>query len=146
MAQAQRSIVIDVAAEKLYDVIADFAKYVEFLPELKKIDVKAQGAITLVTYTADIKAKLITYTLEHSGTRPGRLEWKFVKGEMMKDNRGSWTLKSLGPDKTEAVYDIELKLGALVPGFIEKALADQSLPELLANFKKRAEKLHPKSA
>jgi len=28
-----------------------------------------------------------------------------------------------------------------VPGFIEKALAEQSLPGLLANFKARAEKL-----
>ena len=49
-------------------------------------------------------------------------------------------------EKVEATYNIDLKLSAFVPGFIEKALAEQSLPALLDNFKKRAEKLYPKSA
>ena len=143
MAKAQRSIVIDVAAEKLFEVIADFGKYAEFLPEVKKTELKAEGAATLVTYTVDIKATKISYTLRHTGTKPGKLEWHFVKGDMMKGNDGSWTLKPLEGGRTEATYDIDLKLGALVPGFIEKALAEQSLPALLDNFKKRAEKLHP---
>jgi coenzyme Q-binding protein COQ10 len=147
MAQAQRSIVIDVPADKLYEVIADFARYAEFLPEVKKTEVKPDGAAaTLVTYTIDIKATKITYTLKHTGQKPTRLDWTFVKGDMMKDNRGHWALRDLGNAKTEATYTIELKLGALVPGFIEKALAEQSLPALLDNFKKRAEKLHPAGA
>jgi coenzyme Q-binding protein COQ10 len=146
MAKAQRSIVIDVAADKLYDVIADFAKYPEFLPEVKSTEVKPEGAATVVTYTIDIKATKIKYALRHTGTRPNSLQWSFVKGEMMKDNAGSWALKELPGGKVEATYTIDLKLGALVPGFIEKALAEQSLPALLDNFKKRAEKLHPKVA
>ena len=146
MAKAQRSIVIDVPAEKLFDVISDFGKYAEFLPEVKKTELKTEGAVTLVTYTIDIKATKITYTLKHTGTRPAKLEWHLVKGDMMKGNDGSWALKTLHDGKTEATYDIDLKLGALVPGFIEKALAEQGLPDLLANFKKRAEKLHPKGA
>ena len=48
------------------------------------------------------------------------------------------------PGTTDATYTIDLKLSSLVPGFIEKALAEQSLPGLLANFKARAEKLHGK--
>ena len=146
MAKAQRSIVIDVAADKLFDVINDFGKYAEFLPEVKKTEVKPEGAVTVVTYTIDIKATKIAYTLKHTGQKPTRLEWHFVKGDMMKANDGSWTLKVLSAHQTEATYDIDLKLGALVPGFIEKALAEQGLPDLLSNFKKRAEKLHPKGA
>jgi coenzyme Q-binding protein COQ10 len=147
MAQAQRSIVIDVPVEKVFDVISDFAKYAEFLPEVKKTEVKSEGDAQLVTYTIDIKATKISYTLRHTSVKPGKLLWVFVKGDLMKSNDGSWTLKSLdGGARTEATYTIELKLGALVPGFIEKALAEQSLPALLDNFKKRAEKLHPKTA
>ena len=145
MAKAQRSILIDVPADKLYEVIADFGKYAEFLPEVKKTEVKSEGAAQIVTYTIDIKATKIAYTLKHTGTKPDNLHWTLIKGDMMKVNDGTWTLKSLPDGRTEATYEIELKLGALVPSFIEKALAEQGLPALLENFKKRAEGLHPKA-
>jgi coenzyme Q-binding protein COQ10 len=142
MAQASKSIVINVPPDKLFDVITDYAKYPEFLPEVKKVTVDSgQGLVKDVTYTVDIKAKTINYTLRHGGERPKKVTWTMTKGEMMKGNDGSWSLKEV-PGGTEATYSIDLKLSSLVPGFIEKALAEQSLPSLLANFKARAEKLH----
>lgn len=148
MAQASRSVTVNVAPEKLFDIIADYEKYPEFLPEVKKVKVEGgQGAIKEVTYTVDIKAKVINYTLKHTAERPNKLAWTMIKGEMMKGNDGTWVLKAgAQPDTTEATYTIDLRLSALVPGFIEKALAEQSLPALLTNFKNRAEKLHPKNA
>jgi ribosome-associated toxin RatA of RatAB toxin-antitoxin module len=144
MAQASRSVTVNVPQEKFFDVISDYEKYPEFLPEVKKVKVDGgQGSIKEVTYTVDIKAKVINYTLKHTAERPGKLSWTMVKGEMMKGNDGSWVLKpGAQPGTTDATYTIDLKLSSLVPGFIEKALAEQSLPGLLANFKARAEKLH----
>lgn len=144
MAQANRSIVINVAPEELFDVIVDYEKYPEFLPEVKKTRVEAgQGAIKEVTYNVDIKAKVITYTLRLTAEKPWKVTWTMIKGEMMKGNDGSWALKpGPQPGTTEATYTIDLKLSSLVPGFIERALAEQSLPGLLQNFKARAEKLH----
>ena len=95
-----------------------------------------------MTYQVDIKAKVITYTLKHTAERPTKLSWTMVRGEMMKGNDGTWMLKpGAQPGTTDVTYTIDLKLSSLVPGFIEKALAEQSLPGLLANFKARAEKL-----
>jgi ribosome-associated toxin RatA of RatAB toxin-antitoxin module len=144
MAQATRSVTVNVPPEKLFEVITDYEKYPEFLPEVKTVQVNAgQGAIKEVTYKVDIKAKVITYTLKHTAERPAKVAWTMIKGEMMKGNDGAWTLKpGAQPNTTEATYTIDLKLSSLVPGFIEKALAEQSLPGLLANFKARAEKLH----
>jgi coenzyme Q-binding protein COQ10 len=144
MAQASKSVTINVPPDKFFDVVADYEKYPEFLPEVKKVKVQAgQGDAKEVTYTVDIKAKVINYTLKHTAERPNVLRWSMIKGEMMKGNDGSWTLKpGAKPDTTDATYNIDLRLSALVPGFIEKALAEQSLPSLLANFKARAEKLH----
>src|SRR5882672_10504327 len=120
MAQASRSVTVNVPPDKLFDVITDYEKYPEFLPEVKKVKLEGgQGAIKEVTYQVDIKAKVITYTLKHTAERPTKL-----------------------PGTTDATYTIDLKLSSLVPGFIEKALAEQSLPGLLANFKARAEKLN----
>jgi ribosome-associated toxin RatA of RatAB toxin-antitoxin module len=144
VAHAQKSIVINVTREQFFDVIVDYPRYVEFLPEVKKIVVNGTAPDALVTYTIDIKAKTINYTVQMKTQRPASLAWNMTTGEMMKENRGSWTLKEV-PGGTEATYDIDLKLGALVPGFIEKALAEQSLPGMLNNFKARAEKLYPKA-
>ncbi|MBS2022974.1 MAG: SRPBCC family protein [Deltaproteobacteria bacterium] len=144
MAQATKSIVINVTPEQLFDIINDFAKYPEFLPEVKKTAVADAGGAKDVTYTIEIMGKAVSYTLKHAGEKPNKATWTFVKGEMMKNNVGSWALKAV-PGGTEATYTIDLKLGTFVPGFVEKALAETSLPALLDNFKKRAEKLHPKA-
>ena len=148
MAQASKTVTVNVSPEKLFDVISDYEKYPEFLPEVKKVKVEGgQGSIKEVTYTVDIKAKVISYTLKHTAERPAKVSWTMVKGEMMKGNDGAWTLKAgAQPGTTDATYTIDLKLSSLVPGFIERALAEQQLPGLLANFKARAEKLHSAKA
>ena len=144
MATASRTVTVNVPPDEFFDVIVDYEKYPDFLPEVKKVKVEAgQGSIKEVTYTVDIKAKVITYTLRHSAERPVRLAWTMIKGEMMKGNDGTWSLKpGVEPGTTEATYTIDLKLSSLVPAFVEKALAENQLPGMLGNFKARAEKLH----
>jgi len=146
MAKAERSIVIKAPPEKVFAVITDYEKYPEFLPEVKKAKVEfGSGNVKEVTYTVDIKAKVITYTLKHTARPPDELAWTMVRGEMMKGNDGAWILKAV-PEGTEATYQIDLKLGALVPSMVERLLAEQSLPGLLANFKKRIESQNPGKA
>ncbi len=146
MAKAERSIVIHASPEKVFAVITDYEKYPEFLPEVKKAKVEfGSGNVKEVTYTVDIKAKVITYTLKHTARPPDELAWTMVRGEMMKGNDGAWILKAV-PEGTEATYKIDLKLGALVPSMVERLLAEQSLPGLLANFKKRIESQNPGKA
>jgi coenzyme Q-binding protein COQ10 len=141
MAQATRSIVVNVPPEKFFQVVADFAKYPQFLPDVKGIKVGAKvGNATEVTYEIEVIKKL-TYTLKHLEEPPNKLTWSFVKGDMMKDNKGSWLIEKEGEGKTRATYTIELKLGALVPSSVEKALAEARLPQMLDQFKKRAESL-----
>ena len=146
MAQASRSVTVNVPPEKLFEVIVDYEKYPEFLPEVKKVVIGGgQGSIKEVIYTVDIKAKVITYTLKHTARPPDELAWTMVRGEMMKGNDGAWILKAV-PEGTEATYKIDLKLGALVPSMVERMLAEQSLPGLLTNFKKRIESQNPRMA
>jgi coenzyme Q-binding protein COQ10 len=146
MAKAERSVVIEAPPEKVFTVITDYAKYPEFLPEVKKVAVAvASGETKEVTYTIDIKAKLITYTLRHTARPPNEVLWTMVRGEMMKGNDGAWVLKAV-PSGTEATYKIDLRLGALVPSMVERMLAEQQLPGLLQNFKKRIESLYPRNA
>jgi coenzyme Q-binding protein COQ10 len=139
MPAATRSIVIDTPPERLFDIIVDYDRYAEFLPEVKEARSRnRKGNEVDVDYGIDL-VKRIRYTLHHVEERPRSVRWTFVKGELMKDNHGNWTLEPTPEGKTRATYTIEVGVGPLVPRSIVNMLVDQSLPKLLEAFKKRAE-------
>ncbi len=139
MAGATRSIVIDAPPDRVFDVIIDYDRYAEFLPEVKEAKAaNRRGNEVDVHYGIDL-VKRIHYTLHHVEDRPRAVRWTFVKGELMRDNHGSWTLEPTPEGKTHATYTIEVGVGPLVPRSIVNALVAQSLPKLLEAFKKRSE-------
>ena len=139
MAGATRSVVIDAPLERVFDIIVDYDRYAEFLPEVKEAKSSGRrGNEVDVHYGIDV-VKRIHYTLHMVEDRPRSVRWTFVKGEVMRDNRGSWTLEPTPEGKTRATYTIEVGVGPLVPRAIVNALVDQSLPKMLEAFKKRAE-------
>jgi coenzyme Q-binding protein COQ10 len=139
MPGATRSIVIDAPAEKVFDVITDYDRYGEFLPEVKEVRASGRSGNQVdVHYGIDL-VKRIHYTLHMVESRPASIHWTFVKGELMKDNRGSWVLEPTADGKTRATYTIEVGVGPLVPRSIVNALVEQTLPKMLEAFKKRSE-------
>jgi coenzyme Q-binding protein COQ10 len=143
MATARRSIDVDVPPERFFEVVRDYARYPEFLPEVKAVSVGPRtGDSVEVTYRLDARIKLIEFTLLHVESAPSRIEWRLVRGDLMKRDEGRWTLEASPSGGTTATYAIELELQPRVPRGLEKALAEQGLPAFLANFKARAEAMH----
>ena len=143
MASARQSIDIDVPPEQVFEVVRDYARYPEFLPEVKAVRVgQRSGASVEVTYRLDARIKLIEFTLLHLERAPSRIEWRLVRGDLMKRDEGRWTLDPSPSGGTTATYAIELELLPRVPRALEKALAEQGLPAMLANFKARAEAVY----
>lgn len=139
MPGATRSIVFNAPIEKCFEIISDYERYPEFLPEVKKIrTTNRRGAEVDVHYEAEV-VKLIKYTLHLKEEKPARVSWSFIEGEFMKDNKGGWVLEDLGNGTTRGTYSIEVTVGPLVPKTILNALVDSQLPKLLENFKKRIE-------
>ena len=139
MAGASKSIVIDAPLDKVFATISDYEHYPEFLSECKEVKTSGRkGNQVDVHYKVDVM-KTIRYTLRMNEAPPNKVAWTFVEGEFMKDNQGSWLLEDAGGGKTKATYTVEMKLGALVPSSIVKALVETSLPKMLESFKKRAE-------
>lgn len=139
MAGATRTIVIRAPVEKVFAAITDYDHYAEFLPEVKSVRSSGrQGAEVFVHYEIDLM-KTIRYTLKMREEAPTKVSWSFHEGEVMRDNRGSWTLVPKGPAETEATYQVEVGLGPFVPKAIVNALVDTSLPKMLEAFKRRAE-------
>ncbi|HLL04420.1 MAG TPA: SRPBCC family protein [Myxococcaceae bacterium] len=139
MAGASRTIVINAPIEKVFDVITQYEKYTQFLPEVKEVRTSnRQGNEVNVHYKVDLM-KTVKYTIRSKEERPTRMSWTFVEGEFMKDNKGSWVLEPEGEGKTKATYTVEMALGALVPKSIVNALVETSLPKMMDAFKRRAE-------
>jgi coenzyme Q-binding protein COQ10 len=143
MARAIRSIEIDVPPDAFFRVLQDYARYPEFLPELKQVKVgPREGPAVEVTYWLDVKVKMYEFTLRHEEHPHGRIDWQLVRGgDFLRLDEGAWTLERTAAGGTRATYAIEIEFGPLVPRTFEKALAEHGLPNLLANFKARAEKL-----
>ena len=143
MARVSRSIEIEVPPDAFTRVVQDYAHYPEFVPEVKAVRVgHRQGDAVEVTYWLDVKLRLFDFTLRHVMRSAGRIEWSLVRGgEFMRANEGAWTIEPTGSGGTLATYEIGIDLGPMVPGNLEKALADRGLPNMLANFKTRAESL-----
>ncbi len=143
IARVSRSIEVDVPPEGFRRVVEDYARYPEFVPEVKAVRIGARTAQSVeVTYWLDVKLRVLEFTLRHVTRSPRRIEWKLVRGgELMRANEGAWTFERTGSGGTLATYAIEIDLGPLVPGNLEKALAERGLPNMLANFRTRAESL-----
>jgi ribosome-associated toxin RatA of RatAB toxin-antitoxin module len=133
------SIEINATPKKCYEVITDYEAYPEFLGNLKTVTVaQKKGETCEITYEIDL-IKTISYTLKMNGKPPKKIEWSFVKGDIMKDKHGHWLLEEVKKGVTKATYELNIELGLLVPGAITKRLVGKNLPEMLRSFKERIE-------
>jgi len=134
-------MIVNVTPEQFLQVVNDYENYPKFLAQTKKVTVKKiSDREQEVTYEIEI-VKRISYTLRQ--TSDGfNVRWSLIRGDLMKKNDGSWQLSATPDGKTKAVYTINLELPMLVPGAIQKMLAEASLPDMLASFKNRAESVH----
>ncbi len=124
--------------EDLWDVITDYESYPDFVDTVESLEVLGRrGNKVTAEYEVNM-VKKITYTLEHTETKPNKMTWKMIEGELFTSNDGGWKLKSMGENKVEAEYFVDVGLPLFVPKSIIKGLVGQSLPEMLEKFEARA--------
>ncbi len=144
MAEASQSIEIKASPKECYEVISDYETYPEFLKEVSSVTIEKKSGHTIdVTFSINL-IKKISYTLKMVGKPPKHVTWTFVKGDVIKDNKGEWILEDLGAGTTKATYNIDVSLGLFVPGAISKMLIGSNLPSMLKSFKERIESLKKK--
>ena len=147
MSLVTREIVIDVPVERFFELLVDYGRYPEFLPNLKACRVKKvrPSGEKEIEYELDLGLKRIRYTLLHREEPPLRNSWSLVAGEYLKVSNGSWDLADDG-GKTRARYSLDVQIAKppLVPQGIIDRMSDEltkvQLPRTLEAFKVRAEK------
>lgn len=141
MPGASTSIVIDVPAKTIYDVVLDFENYPKFLPDVKKAVIEEKKAKSLVASFEISVIKKIHYTLSFATVPGKKITWSFLKGDLFKKNDGTWEFEEVKKGHTKATYSVEVDFGFLVPSMITNKLVGSNLPTMMKRFKERAESL-----
>lgn len=140
MPGAETSIIVNVPAKKIYEVVSDFASYPDFHSEVKKVRIHKKGKHLTADFEISV-IKTIRYTLNFHLTPNKKIAWDFVEGDIFKDNHGYWLFEEEDKNKTKATYHIEVNFGFMVPSLITNKLVGHNLPAMMKKFKQRAESL-----
>jgi coenzyme Q-binding protein COQ10 len=139
MPRAEQEIVIDAPIARVFDVITDYERYPEFLPEMKNVRVESRReGISIVRFEVELIMR-IAYSLRLTEERPKTVSWTLTEARMLADNNGGWELEEAGDGKTRVRYGIELKLRGAIPKSVSTRLMKETLPMTLRRFKERAE-------
>jgi hypothetical protein len=136
-------------------VVTDYKKYPEFMPNVSRIDIVEQrGNEAVLNYTLSLPmGKIKKYRLKISESTPGNqyslLEWHMLKWpevkveETIADTTGYWRIEEKSQNSSLVLYHVYTDPGS-IPfglGWIVDVLTKKSVPDVLLQTRKRAEKL-----
>jgi len=121
---------INAPVEKVWEVITDFEKYPEFVPQVDEVKTKKIGEREIaVTYNLSFRFTVIKikvqYTVLMRLLPPGDIWWTLKKDEKndLEEAMGRWELIPAGKNKTAAFYTIYSHLqsmGRLMKFFLKQ--------------------------
>jgi coenzyme Q-binding protein COQ10 len=138
MPSVQKTKIFQVPIKKLYQTIIDVEKYPKFVPGVHGIKVleKSQDVLK-VEYQLNI-IKSFKYIIEMKLSPETHVSWSLLEGDIFKKNTGSWTLKAINADQTEAIYSLDVEFKIFAPSMIVSTLVGSNLPQVLDAFEKQA--------
>jgi coenzyme Q-binding protein COQ10 len=142
-----REVWIGAPIDRVFDVIADYARYPEFVPGVKGCrPLPASGGIRHVEYEVDLGIRRVRYVLALREQRPTRIEWSLLSGEFFSRSDGSWELSpERGGTRARYALDVQVNRPPLVPKMVVDRVVEEltrvQLPLILEAFRARAERV-----
>jgi hypothetical protein len=134
--ESTQSIVIDAEPGAIMAAIADFDTYPVWTGSVKKTEVLEtgpDGRARRVAFTLDAGVFRDQYELEYVWDGDRRVEWTLVRGQMMRAQRGSYTLEDRAGG-THVTYSLSVELMIPMLGMLkrkgERIVMDTALKEL----------------
>jgi coenzyme Q-binding protein COQ10 len=144
MAEAKTTEVFNCTQQEFFNIVSDYEKYPEFLPEVKSVKVTPKSDGTKEMEYSVSLVKTFKYKLKAKEVSPSSIDFEFVGGEVFKTMKGSWRIAPEGSDKCKVDYKVEATFGLLVPGPMANSLVSVQLPIMINNFKNRVKKVYGK--
>jgi hypothetical protein len=142
--ESTQSIIIDADPAPIMAVIADFAQYPVWTGSVKQADVVeagADGRARRVAFVLDAGIVRDQYELEYEWDGDRRVEWRLVRGQMMRAQNGSYALRSDGPGRTHVTYSLAVELAIPMLGLLKRKAERIVMDTALKELKKRVEGL-----
>ncbi len=143
MDQVQFHDVLSVDSSQLFSTITHYEDYPQFVDgcESVQLEKRSDGKIR-VSYEVIVMGQRVNYVLDHQeNSELGRVEWALVESRFFKKNTGSWKVESVGHQKSDVIYSLELEFKVPVPSFILNRLVKRNLPRLVKSFEKQAKQV-----
>ncbi|MFI5914896.1 SRPBCC family protein [Dactylosporangium sp. NPDC051541] len=139
-----QSIVIDASPERVAAVIADFARYPEWVAAVKSAEVVEEyedGYASQVHFVLDSGPVTDEYTLQYAYAEDlSRIEWSLTApSKMQKQQDGSYDI-SANPDGTSTVtYSLAVELAIGMLGMFKRKAEKMIMDSALKELKRRVE-------
>ena len=142
MPSATRSIDVNVSPDEFLNMLCDYETYPLYLSSVfdAKIQFETRGQWRVLFESVLFRRRVI-YVLDYWLVDEGTLSWALVEGDWLTENEGTWHLSSLDLHTTRASYQARISLEGIVPYAAHSLLFSASVPRLLRDFKRRAERL-----
>ena len=140
--ESTQSIVIDADSAQIMAVIADFANYPAWAGSVQRAEViehDAGGRASRVAFTLDAGIVRDQYELAYVWSGDERVEWNLTKGQMMRAQHGSYTLRPGPAGGTEVTYSLAVDLAIPMLGLLKRKAERVVMDTALKELKKRVE-------
>ena len=134
------------SAEQMFDLVADVARYPEFIPWVVAARVRSDSdsemvADMLIGFNA-LREKFTSRVTKH---RPDSLTVHYIDGPMRDlDNR--WLFRALGPNDCEVDFCVEFTFRNALFERLAGQYFERAFRKMVAAFEKRAEELYGSSS
>ncbi|MGN6355933.1 MAG: type II toxin-antitoxin system RatA family toxin [Novosphingobium sp.] len=130
------------SAEQMFDLVADVARYGEFLPWVMATRVRSDSetemeADRLVGFNA-LREKFTSKVLKQ---RPGRIEVIYLDGPL-RDLDNVWLFRPLGDNTCEIDFTVEFRFRNALFEKIAGQYFDKAFRKMVAAFERRAAELY----
>ena len=145
MARTTSDIVIDAPADRIMDVIADFASYPVWATGVKTADIVATqdgGRAQQVHFVLDAAPIRDEYDLGYVWDGDREVSWSLAEpGGMLTSMDGAYLLEPVGGDQTRVTYQLAVDISVPLLGMLKRKAEKVIIDTALKGLKKQVEAL-----
>ena len=147
MPRIERSFEVAASPESVFEVISDFERYPEFLPEIREArSDRSSERSALARFDLFILLH-VRYSIEAELSSPHKISWKLNESNVLEVNQGSWEIESTDTGShvrysveknfMRKLAAVEIELKGAVPEAILERLSGNHLDAMIERFRGR---------
>jgi ribosome-associated toxin RatA of RatAB toxin-antitoxin module len=142
-----QSIVIDAPPDQVAAVVADFARYPEWVEAIKSTEILEEyedGYASQVRFTIDAGPMVDQYALRYEYAEDlSRIEWHLVSpSKMQKEQIGSYDIEGNDDGTSTVTYTLSVELTIPMLGMLKRKAEKRIMDSALRDLKRRVESDH----